>query len=102
MDWTVDNSLYARFQTWKLKCENILEAELANFPGARFFLDGQVSKALRCTKLGAWSTVKILLPTCGLNRRISATHKLMDSELDMISLVPFSQAGSCVDEWYKF
>ena len=31
MDFTVDDSLYAKFQTWKLKCENIMEAELAIF-----------------------------------------------------------------------
>ena len=29
MDWTVDDSLNAKFQIWKLKCENILKAEPA-------------------------------------------------------------------------
>ena len=32
MDLTVDDSLYARIQTLELKCENILEAELASLP----------------------------------------------------------------------
>ena len=32
MDGAVDESLYARFQTWKPKCENILEAKLASLP----------------------------------------------------------------------
>ena len=35
MDWTVHDSLYAKFKTWKLKCENILEAELASLPDSR-------------------------------------------------------------------
>ena len=29
MDWTVSNGLYHRFLQWHLKCENILECELA-------------------------------------------------------------------------
>ena len=29
MDWTVNDSLYHRFLKWKLKCENILDYELA-------------------------------------------------------------------------
>ena len=48
MDWTVVDSLNARFQTWKLKYENILKAELACLPDtsyASLFLDGEVTKA---------------------------------------------------------
>ena len=29
MDWTVNDGLHSRFLKWKLKCENILECELA-------------------------------------------------------------------------
>ena len=29
MDWSVNDSLYNRFLKWKIKCENILECELA-------------------------------------------------------------------------
>ena len=29
MDWTVNDGLYHRFLKWKLKCENILDCELA-------------------------------------------------------------------------
>ena len=32
MDWTVNDALYHRFLKWKLKCENILECELAALP----------------------------------------------------------------------
>ena len=44
MDWTVNDGLYNRFLKWKLKCENILECELAILPGAR-----------KCKKVIAWS-----------------------------------------------
>ena len=32
MDWTVNDGLYHRFLKWCLKCENILECELAALP----------------------------------------------------------------------
>ena len=32
MDWTVNDDLYHRFLKWCLKCENILESELAMLP----------------------------------------------------------------------
>ena len=44
MDWTVNDGLYNRFLKWKLKCENILECELAMLPEAR-----------KCKKMIAWS-----------------------------------------------
>ena len=35
MDWTVNDGLYYRFLKWHLKCENILECELAMLPERR-------------------------------------------------------------------
>ena len=35
MNWTVDVSLYNRFIKWKIKCENILDCELAMLSEAR-------------------------------------------------------------------
>ena len=35
MDWTVNDSLYPRFLKWKLKCENILDCELAIVPESK-------------------------------------------------------------------
>ena len=29
MDWTVDDALHSRYIRWKIKCENILDRELA-------------------------------------------------------------------------
>ena len=44
MDWTVNDSLYHRFLKWKLKCENILDCELAMLPESE-----------KCKKVKAWS-----------------------------------------------
>ena len=44
MDWTVSNALYHRFPKWNLKCENILECELAALPECQ-----------KCKKVIAWS-----------------------------------------------
>ena len=44
MDWTVNDGLYHRFLKWYLKCENILECELAALP-----------EQYKCKKVIAWS-----------------------------------------------
>ena len=44
MDWTVNGGLYHRFLKWHLKCENILECELAALPERQ-----------QCKKVIAWS-----------------------------------------------
>ena len=44
MDWTVNDSLYYRFLKWKIKCENVLDCELA-----------MLSEAIKCKKVVAWS-----------------------------------------------
>ena len=43
-DWTVNDSLYHRFLEWKLKCENILDCELAILPESK-----------KCKKVIVWS-----------------------------------------------
>ena len=44
MYWTVNDSLYHRFLKWKLKCENILDCEVAMLPESK-----------KCKKVIAWS-----------------------------------------------
>ena len=44
MDWTVNDSLYHGFLKWHLKCENILECELAALPERQ-----------QCKEVIAWS-----------------------------------------------
>ena len=44
MDWTVNDSLHHRLLNWKLKCENILDCELAMLPESK-----------KCKKVIVWS-----------------------------------------------
>ena len=44
MDWTVNDGLFHRFSKWRLKCENILECELA-----------MLAERRKCKKVIAWS-----------------------------------------------
>ena len=44
MDWTVNDGLYHRFWKWRLKCEIILDCELAMLPEPK-----------KCKKVIAWS-----------------------------------------------
>ena len=62
IDWTVNDSLLHRFLKWKLKCENILDCELAMLPESK-----------KCKKVIVWSGgfgmdqyVSWCLPTEGL------------------------------------
>ena len=104
MDWTVNDGLYNRFLKWKLKCENILECELAILPEAR-----------KCRKVLAWSG------DFGLDQYTSWNLPNEDLSLEIIwkkfeefckpqanelrarfnLLTSFRQADMSVDEWYN-
>ena len=78
IDWPVNDGLYHRFLRWKLKCENILDCELAMLPESK-----------KCKKVIAWSGdfemdqyVSWCLPLknspriqCGLSMKIFASLK---------------------------
>ena len=104
MHWTVNDELYNRFLIWRLKCENILECELAMVPEAR-----------KCKNIVAWSG------DFGLDQYISWNLSSEDLTLEDIwkkfeefckpqanelrarfdLLTSFGQAGMSVDEWYR-
>ena len=104
MDWTVNDGLYNRFLKWKLKCENILECELAMLPETR-----------KCKKVIAWSG------DFGLDQYISWNLPNEDLSLEVIwkkyeefckpqanelrarfdLLTSFRQADMSIDEWYN-
>ena len=52
MDWTVNDGLYHRFLKWLLKCENILECDLAMLPEK-----GNVRKVLLGVVILAWTSM---------------------------------------------
>ena len=104
MDWTVNDGLYHRFLKWHLKCENILECELAALPERQ-----------QCKKVIAWSGdfgmdqyVSWGLPTDQLTLDIIWDKfedfcKLQSNEVcarfDL--LTSFRQGNRSIDEWYN-
>ena len=104
IDWTVTDNLYHRFLKWKLKCENILDCELAMLPESK-----------KCKKVIAWSGdfgmdqyVSWYLPTEDLSLE-DIWAKLEDfckpqtndvgARFDL--LTSFRQGNWSMDEWYN-
>ena len=104
MDWTVNDSLYHCFLKWKLKCESILECELAALPEPQ-----------QCKKVIAWSG------DFGMDQCVSWDLTKDELELETIwsqfeefckpqsnevqarfdLLTSFCQGSKSVDEWYN-
>ena len=104
MDWTVNDSLYQIFLKWHLKCENILECELAALPERQKY-----------KKVIAWSR------DFGMDEYVSWSLSAEDLNLDTIwgkfkkfckpqsnevrawfdLLTSFRQGNRSVDEWYN-
>ena len=67
MDWTVNDGFYHRFLKWRIKCENILELELAALPECQ-----------KCKKVVAWSG------NFGMDQYVSWSLPKEDLSLDTI------------------
>ena len=89
-DWTVNDELYHRFLKWQLKCENILECDLAALPECH-----------QCKKVNAWSG------NIGMDQYISwglPTDQLTPDTIwgRFEEFCKHFRQGSCsVDEWYN-
>ena len=104
MDWNVNDSLYHRFLKWKIKCENILNCELA-----------MLSEARKCKRVAAWSGdfgidqyVSWCLPQDELclgmiwNKFVEfckPQRNEVRARFDL--LTSFRQGNMSVDEWYN-
>ena len=104
MGWTVNDSLYHRFLKWKLKCENILDCELAMLPESK-----------KCKKVIVWSGdfgmdqyVSWCLPAEDLNLELTWSKyedfcKPQTNEVrarfDL--LTSFRQGNRSLDQWYN-
>ena len=104
MDWTVNDGLYHYFCKWRLKCESILECELAALPEKQI-----------CKKVIAWSG------DFGMDQYMSWSLPKEDLNLDTIwdrfeefckpqsnevrahfdLLTSFCHGNKSVDEWYN-
>ena len=104
MDWTVNDGHYHRFLKWHLKCENILECELAALPECQ-----------KCKKVIAWSGdfgmdqyVSWSLPSEELTLdttwgKIEEFCKPQSNEVQACFdlLTSFRQGNCSIDEWYN-
>ena len=102
MDWTVNDSLYHRFLKWHLKCENILECELAMLLEKR-----------QCKKVIAWSgyfgmdqyvswslsSEELMLDTIWKKYEEFCKPQLNDIRVRFDLLTSFQQGNRSVDEW---
>ena len=104
MGWTVNDHLYHRFLIWHVKCENILECELAALPECQ-----------QCKKVMTWSG------DCGMDQYVSRNLSSNELTLDTIwgkyeeyckpqsnkvqarfdLLTSLRQVNCSVDEWYN-
>ena len=104
MDWTVNDGLYHRFLKWCLKCENILECELAALPECQ-----------QCKKVIAWSR------DCRMDQYMSWNLSSDELTLEKIwgkykeyckpqsievqarfyLLMSFRQGNHSIDKWYN-
>ena len=104
MDWTVNNGIYHMFLKWRLKCENILECELA-----------MLVERGKCKKVIAWSG------DFGINQYVSwnltneeLTHDVIWEKFEELCnsksnevrarfylLTSFRQGERSVDGWYN-
>ena len=104
MNWTVDDHLYNRFIKWKIKCENILDCELA-----------MLSEARKCKKVVVWSG------DFGIDQYISWDLTPEETSLEIIwqifeefcnlqtneirarfdLLTSFRQGDQSMDKWYN-
>ena len=104
MDWTVNDGLYHRFLKWKLKCENILDCELAN-----------ISVIRRCKKLISWSRddgmdlvvswnlndEELTLETLWTKFKEFCKPQSNEVRARFDLLTSFRQGDKSVDEWFN-
>ena len=104
MDWTLNDGIYHRFLKWHLKCENILECELAALPEHQ-----------QCKKVIAWSGdfgmdqyVSWGLPSDELTldtiwEKFEEFCKPQSNEVhaQFDLLTSFRQGNCSIDEWYN-
>ena len=67
MNWTVNDGFYNRYVKWKLRCENILDCQLA-----------MLSEARKCKRVVAWSG------DFGIDQYISWDLTLEQTSLEII------------------
>ena len=104
INWTMDDGLHHRFLKWHLKCETILECELANLPEKQncqkvIARSGDFGMDL-CV---SWSISKEELTLDTIWARFEEFSKPQSNEVraQFNLLTSFCQGNRNVDEWYN-
>ena len=87
MNWTIDDTLHSRFIRWKIKCENILDCELAILQGSAKCKKGiQWSGDAGLDMCISWalSTEKVTLQIIWTRFEVSVNHNIMQSVHNLI------------------
>ena len=104
MDWSVNDGLYHHFLKWRLKCENILECELAALSDKQqykkviassgdFGIDWYVSWSLPKEELNVHTIWDMCEEFC------KPQSKEVRAHFDL--LASFCQGNKSMDEWYN-
>ena len=104
INWTVNDGLYHWFLKWHLKCENILECEIAPLPEQQ-----QCKKVNTCSgdfgmdQYALWCLLAEEVNLDTIWRKCEGFCKPQSSELRAHSdfLASFRQGNKSVDEWYN-
>ena len=103
MDWTVNDSLYCRFLKWCLKCEIILECELAMLPERRQCKTIAWSGDFGMDQCVSWSLSSEELMPDTIWEKFEEFSKpqsnTVRARFDL--LTSFQQGNKSVDEWYN-
>ena len=104
MNWMVDDGLYHRFLKWHLKCETILDCELANLPAKQkcqkvILWSGDFEMDLYVS----WSIPKEELTLDAIWAKFKEFSKPQTNEVraHFDLLTSFWQGNRNVDEWYN-
>ena len=104
IDWAGNDGLYHRLLKWHLKCENILECELAMLPEKR-----QCKKVIALSgdfgmdKYISWNlpTDELMLDTIWERFEEFCKPQFNEGRARFDLLTSFQQGNTSVDEWYN-
>ena len=104
MDWTVNDGLYHRFLKWHLKCENILECELAMLCERRKWkkvVDWSGDFGMGQYVSWSMSTEELMLDTIWEKFEEFCKPQSNEVRARFDLLTSFQQGNRSVDEWYN-
>ena len=88
MDWTMDDGLYSRFQTWKISCNLIMDSELCELSEVRkinTLLHWSGDFGIKKLSHGKKNQASLCSTSSGVNTSLTANHSPMNCVHGMMS-----------------